>query len=136
MATAIQETLPGFERFADSYPKTHNIEIDFEWVRVDYILTLPSIDFEEQGLSTRYNRESKESDPGYRNLVESIREDGFMDPIFLYDKDTSFQPGTEMLGNGHHRVCAALELGYTYIPVTRDDQYQWEESGPLADTGE
>lgn len=115
---------------ADHYPRTDLISVPFEWVRVDYILSLPSVDFGEEGLSTEANREWKRSDWRYDELVEDIRENGYMDPVFLHEGFAwSYFTETETLGNGHHRVVAAVDLGYTHIPVTRDDDDQWTESG-------
>lgn len=129
MTTAIAEqlTLPGFPvdpATYDRYPKVHNIATSFRWVRVDYIMSLPSVDFYADGLSTEENRDHKRRDQGYEDLVESIRTEGFYDPVFLYEDSP------ETLGNGHHRVVAAYDLGYTHVPVTSNPDVQWDTNYP------
>lgn len=129
MATAIQDTLFNLGDYPHQrLPKTDAIDIPFEWLSVDYVMSLPSADFYAEGLTTEENRDSKRSDSQYRNLKSSIREFGFTDPIYVYRQHESGYTGREKLGNGHHRVVAAHDLGYTHIPVTRDDDYQWESS--------
>jgi hypothetical protein len=113
----------------DRYPATTFIDVPFEWVRLDYLLSLPSVDFHEDGLSTEFNREIKRSDWNYEALLNDIAENGYMNPVFVYGEDNGFYPGKETLGNGHHRVVAAFDLGYTHVPVTRDEDDQWTESG-------
>lgn len=112
-------------------PYTYNIGIPYEWVSMEHLLTLRSSDFVGLGLGNPYNRARKMEDHGYEDLVESIREDGFYNPVYLYLDYGLFGdgPGVETQGNGHHRVCASLELGYTHIPVTRDPEFEWDEDG-------
>lgn len=105
-------------------PKTDLIQIPFTFEPVNYLLNLPSSDFDADGLSEERNREEKRSDWDYWRLKRNIAENGYMDPVYLYT-----ELGEEHLGNGHHRVVAAYDLGYSHVPVTRDENYQWSESG-------
>lgn len=109
-------------------PRIDNVKIPFEWVAVDYLLSIDSVDF-DHGLRPESNRRMKRDDYHYSGLVESIRQDGFHDPIFVYGHETV----PEELGNGHHRVLAGLDLGYTHVPVTRDRIHQWETSVSVRD---
>ncbi len=104
-------------------PNVNGVKIPFEWVSVEHLLNIDSVDFDE-GLRTERNRRQKRDDWHYPGLVESIREDGFHDPVFLHRYDGL----PDELGNGHHRVLAALDLGYTHVPVTSNHRYQWETS--------
>lgn len=111
-------------------PKVHNMTARFEWMEVEYLLSLPSVDFHAEGLSTDENRDKKRRDHKYSELVEDIRVNGYFDPIFVYEPFERWNGlnQTEELGNGHHRLVAALDLGYTHVPVTRNDDIQWETS--------
>ena len=112
------------------YPATDLIRIPFEWVSVDYLMSLPSIDFGTEGLVDEWNREHKRSDGGYQELLSDIADNGFMDPVYVYPVGPdNWDPHQEQLGNGHHRILAAYDLGYTHVPVTQDEDYQWESSG-------
>jgi hypothetical protein len=118
----------------DTRPRTGRIDIPFEWRKVSDLLNLPSTDFGSQGLRPEYNREVKRADPGYQDLLESIRENGFLDPIFVHPphKRKAYDNPGEELGNGHHRLVVALDLGYKWVPVTYDMDEQWRESGVSA----
>jgi hypothetical protein len=75
----------------------------------------------------------KRLDPGYENLVESIRNLGFLWPVLVYrgDKDGNYN-------NGHHRLAAAIALNYTHIPATSSaDNCGWSGGqGTAGSTGE
>lgn len=108
-------------------PATYMIGIPYEWESVEYLLTLPSVDFGDTGLSSAANRERKMADWGYGELRDDIAENGFINPVYIHPIDDFYE--TETQGNGHHRVCVAVELGYTHIPVTRDWEYEWDSDG-------
>jgi hypothetical protein len=112
-------------------PRVDNITVPYEWERVDYLLSLPCPDFGPVGLSWEMNRNDKRSDPGYEDLKDDLAEQGFLDPIYVYLPHTRFDKSnrTENMGNGHHRLVAALDLGWTYVPVTRNPDHQWRDSG-------
>lgn len=118
----------------DKRPRTTGIDIPFEWRRVSDLLDLPSTDFGPEGLSCEYNREEKRADYGYQDLLESIRDKGFLDPIFVHPPNNrkAYDNPVEELGNGHHRLLVALDLGYEWVPVTYDDDEQWRTSGVSA----
>lgn len=50
----------------------------------------------------------------FDNLVDEIQENGFGMPIVLCDR---YSDGRYHIGNGHHRLCAAILLGLWRIPV-------------------
>ena len=110
------------------YPLVDNITIPFEWERVDYLLSLPSVDFDAEGLTPR-NQQRKRNDVRYDDLVEDLQDQGYLDPIFVWEAGTNYRSEGEVLGNGHHRLIAAKDLGYTHVPVTRDRDQQWRNSG-------
>lgn len=61
---------------------------------------------------------NKVSHAHFDELVESIQRDGFTMPIVLVDSgDDEYT-----IGNGHHRLCAAILLGYSAIPVLINDE--------------
>lgn len=116
------------------FPATDRIAHDnWEWMAVEFVLSLPSIDFDDEGLSEEENREDKRYDLHYEGLMESLDEKGFYNPVYVGSIESdeeilSDTTGTGLyLGNGHHRVVAMLDLGYDYIPVTRSEDHQWDE---------
>jgi hypothetical protein len=120
---------PVFKR--EHFPNVDNITVPFEWARVDYLLGLRSVDFPEYGpnaMASEYNRRQKRSDGHYEDLLEDLELQGFLDPIYVHARGER-DAKTEVLGNGHHRLVAAYDLGYTYVPVTRERDDQWRDSG-------
>jgi len=65
--------------------------------------------------------EARMEDPHYPLVVESIREHGFTVPVTAQVRDD----GTVVLGDGHHRLAACLELGITEMPVVMAKQYSF-----------
>ena len=57
----------------------------------------------------------KAEDESFGQLLQIIPEKGFTDPITI----TEYESGWE-LGNGHHRLTAAIMLGLDEIPVVFD----------------
>ena len=53
--------------------------------------------------------DEKRGDDQYYSVRESIAASGFTEPIYSSD--------TCMLLDGHHRLAAAIDLGYTSVPV-------------------
>lgn len=50
----------------------------------------------------------------YGGVVESLRSEGFLRPVTaFYDVYT----GHLVFGDGHHRLAASIDLGFTIIPV-------------------
>lgn len=73
----------------------------------------------------------KVSHAHFDNLCDTIMRDGFLLPIVLVRSgETVFGKDTYTVGNGHHRLCAAILLGLTAIPVLINDGDYWafEES--------
>lgn len=56
--------------------------------------------------------DEKRGDDHYPDVVESIETHGFVRPLTATEKD-----GRLTLGDGHHRLAAAIELGMTSVPV-------------------
>lgn len=67
--------------------------------------------------------EEKRLDPQYPALLSELRERGFRKPIHVH-------PHENRITDGHHRIAAAVELGYSFIPVRSnegcaDDSGDW-----------
>lgn len=108
-------------------PDASQIDIPFEWMSVEYLMNLPSGDFDGESLTDNDNHEGKRNDRWYEKLLCSLTEDPWLDPVAIR---ILHYRGPE-LGNGHHRVVAAFDIGYTHIPVTTDPDYQWRESSEI-----
>jgi hypothetical protein len=80
-------------------------------MRIDEIWGKQSIDFID-GI-TPENLESKREDSWYPRLRDHIFLNGIEWPVTMYKNFTVF-------GNGHHRLAAFVELGYTHFPVQDD----------------
>jgi hypothetical protein len=101
-------------------PRVDNIcTDDWEWMEVSKLLDMPSCDFGFEPL--RQHKEMKRRDEHYARLVKDLHDQGFLSPV-LVDK----YEGVDHLGNGHHRVVAAYDLGLTHVPVTRNQDVGWE----------
>jgi hypothetical protein len=103
------------------------------YVRIQVIMELESEDFytpcpyceEDTGeeIFWCYHRmNDKREDGSYKALLEHLEEGGgFNDPV-------QFPSGNcGGLGNGHHRVIAALDAGFTHVPAWLDwgSDYDW-----------
>lgn len=67
----------------------------------------------------------KRADHSYRELVEHFRKGGLINQPVAYDQRN------KQLANGHHRLAAAYDAGYTHIPYCRDgygDSEGWWDS--------
>lgn len=122
---------PVFKR--EHYANVEKITIPFEWERVDYLMSLESVDFPDYGphaMASEGNRQHKRNDWQYEGILESLAEDGFLDPIFVHLPGARLARNNKhaVLGNGHHRLVAAYDLGYTHVPVTHDPDEQWRRS--------
>ena len=93
-------------------PDTSQVTIPFTWMPVSEIWGKCSVDFFD-GI-TAENLAEKRQDEQYPRLLEDIRINGVRWPI-------TYTRGT--FGNGHHRLAACVELGYTHIPV-QENQYE------------
>lgn len=91
----------------------------------------------EDGLSKfEANNVRAKKNPSYWSKLDSAIRNRSVDPIHIgrgadmfdeYDTpgDTNRYANRLVLGNGHHRVARALQLGQSWLPVTFDE----EESG-------
>lgn len=71
----------------------------------------------------------KRRDYNYGQVHDSIREHGFKRPLTVIIDD---EGNIDRFGDGHHRLAAAVELGYTRVPVMAfDDEWRAvsEDSG-------
>ena len=62
----------------------------------------------------------KRLDDHYPDVVDSIRENGFIRPLDAtthFTRETDDSEGMVRLSDGHHRFAAAIDLGYEAIPV-------------------
>lgn len=57
-----------------------------------------------------------------RALTRDVQKNGIRTPITLRRyPDSAFGPASIELGDGHHRVLAAMHAGLTHVPVRYDD---------------
>lgn len=119
------------QTLTDHRPDVSNIcTDDWEWMEVHQLYHGPSCDFPALGLAEPRNANTKRSHPHFERLMESLRTEGFRRPVLMEEYE-----GKLALGNGHHRVVAAYDLGYTHIPVTRDLMIGWGDDEELDDDG-
>ena len=64
---------------------------------------------------------AKVSHDHFDTLVDTLDSEGFTMPIVLGES----RLGGYIIGNGHHRLCAAILLGMDEIPVIIDDGYDY-----------
>lgn len=98
------------------HPK-HDIKVPFEWVEVDALLDIPSMDFD--GTPLRHHMQDKR-DYSYADLIVQIESVGLKCPVYVDEG---------RLRNGHHRVVAIHDLGYSHVPVTKYYHDGWLTSG-------
>lgn len=78
--------------------------------------------------------ERKREDAWYEDVFESIRENGFVRPLTAHIRE-----GQLALGDGHHRLAAAVELGLSTVPVIvcpqftviQDSGGSWNREEPI-----
>lgn len=81
---------------------------------IAYFLTLISPDAEpEDGTDVQDVLAKKRESNGYPALVEAIRRDGITVPVLVVTDD-----GSPYLGDGHHRIAAAIDVGLETVPWT------------------
>ena len=123
---AEQLTLTGLPTVVQSRPKTDLIDVPFEWMSVDYVMSLESMDTYGGLRADAEVAKYKRADTGYETLKADIRKRGFIDPVGI---ENNPYEGGDYLTNGHHRVLICVDLGYTHIPITRDSTVAWRDSG-------
>lgn len=86
----------------DHRPSVRNIRHnDWEWIPVEEIVPIEDIDLKREA-------------GGFEHLKQSIIEDGFFYPVLLW---RSWSGRGYEQSNGHHRLAASQDLGYTHIPA-------------------
>jgi hypothetical protein len=97
------------------------------WVAIESILKdWWSVDGDGEGCLP-YVVERKRYDRSYEKTKKAIAKRGFLEPLVIA---TNYSEKTH--GNGHHRLAAAIELGYKYIPYVKlrriflDDDSPWK----------
>lgn len=83
----------------------------------------------------RYMLDYKREDECYEDVLMSLKEHGFVRPVTALP-----DPGAKYgfkYGDGHHRLAAAIDLGYTHVPImlARDliaaDSGEWYYGRPI-----
>lgn len=63
----------------------------------------------------------KRFDTWYDDVKDSIQDRGFVRPVIVYTRTIFTDPEEPLvqwfMGDGHHRLAAAIDLGLTHIPV-------------------
>jgi hypothetical protein len=113
-------------------------------MNIDEILLLPSIDsdgFYNSKLDSVKDVLDKKvaTGPEYRELSRAMAKDGQTFPIHIADGETAWHTyGTDktcpqkyrgklVMGNGHHRVKLAIELGWTEMQYSGDVRYTGDD---------
>jgi hypothetical protein len=120
-------------------------------MNIDEILLLPSVDsegFYDNELDSVKDVIDKKyvNTPEYRELSRAMAKDGQTFPIHIADGETiwhtytkdTYNPGAErpcpqeyrgvlVMGNGHHRVKLAIELGWTEMQYREDARYTGDD---------
>lgn len=100
------------------------------YVSIEQILDGNSGDFDRVDLECECERllcehalDYKRGNPSYRQLVEHFRNGGMVNQPLYYDDSR------HKLHNGHHRLIAALDAGFTHVPVWDQwgDDWDWRE---------
>lgn len=118
------ETLPA------GYLPCSNPDLVEGYMAISDILAGPSVDFTYceacETIWCDHNMDYKREDESYKVLVEHFRNGGMINiPILRY---TSYYGPENEQSNGHHRVIAALDAGFTHIPYqTRKTGKGWSE---------
>ena len=95
---------------ASPFPQTKHIRTtSWSWTPIRDILE----NYTSSDLECWSELDYKRDNDGYHNLVESIRTIGFLWPVLV--------TRSEGYSNGHHRLAACIDLGYSYIPTTTDN---------------
>lgn len=112
----------------DGYLPCSNPDLVEGYLAIADILAGPSTDFGKCAdcgiVWCECNMDSKREDESYQVLVEHFRNGGMINvPILRYK---SYWNNEQEQSNGHHRVIAAMDAGFTHIPYqTRDTGKGW-----------
>lgn len=99
--------------------------VDVEWILKNLQATVDYYDDGEGNVLWQDMIEAKGSDYAFESLLNAITTQGFRVPIVLsvkgFEEASSRYDGKLSLGNGHHRMVAALLLFLHSIPVFWSD---------------
>lgn len=107
-----------------------------KWVSVKSLSEWGSVDSKDNKLKRQLLPvlDEKGEDYEYSFALEFLKREGFTEPLVCIKKG-----GFKSHGDGHHRLAAAIDLGYKYIPYifTKDEEVfiedvgKWENEGTL-----
>lgn len=107
-----------------------------KWVSVKSLAEWGSVDSTDNKLKRQLLPvlEKKRKDPEYHSILRFLKQEGFTEPLVCIK-----ERGIKSHGDGHHRLAAAIELGYKFIPYvfTKDyetfieDVGEWKFEGTL-----
>lgn len=120
-----QLMIPGMSVLPKGYLPCANPELVTGYVSIQKILEGDSGDFDRcwgcNMALCEHHLDEKREDRSYRDLVEHFQNGGMMNQPVCYME--SRYSGLS-LRNGHHRLAAALDAGFTHIPF----QTAWGEN--------
>lgn len=105
-------------------PLVFQINEPFLWAPVAEIM-LPETHSTDAGHGAYWSdlwlSANKRKDSHYPKLLADIRMNGYRSPVF-------WSPSRRVFNNGHHRLAAALDLGFTHIPTTEvSERTGWDD---------
>ena len=116
-----QLVIPGTDTLPVGYLPCSRQELVEGWLSIRKILDGNSGDFDrcdECGVVLcEHALDEKRQDRSYRVLAEHFENGGMLNQPVCYD------PDYRKLKNGHHRLAAAMDAGFTHIPY----QSRWGE---------
>lgn len=117
------------------YPKGYlpcsRPELVTGYISIQKIINGDSGDFERcdycETVLCECHLDEKRRDQSYRTLVEHFRDGGTINQPVYYN--TTWKE----LRNGHHRLAAALDAGFTHIPYQTNwgEEHDWDETYKL-----
>ena len=122
------EQLTLSESFPEGYLPASNPDLVEGYISIEEIMAGDSGDFRHYRccptIWCEHALNEKRKDPSYKILVKHFRDGGSINiPILRYYHNTKdvFQ------SNGHHRIIAAMDAGFTHMPYQTDDSgYGWK----------
>ena len=119
-----QLTLP--ESLPEGYLPASNPDLVEGYISIKEILSTPSTDFGYcwcgGGPWCDHHLNSKREDPSYSILLKHFKSGGKINvPILRYVDLYGY--GKDEQSNGHHRIIAAMDAGFTHVP------YQTQKKG-------
>lgn len=69
----------------------------------------------------RWVLNTKREDDHYKDVLDALKKKGFSRPLTVEYKRHS---GGQQLSDGHHRLAAAIDLGFTHVPVYGCRKYE------------